>query len=128
MANATDDRLERYAELAVRVGTNIAEGQTLFVSTLVDHAPLARALARAGYAAGASYVDVFYTDQHVRRAKVEHGPDEALGYAPEWLKERWRAMSGNAHIASTGDPNPELLSDLDPERVGRDRPKALPEI
>lgn len=128
MANATDDRLERYAELAVRVGANVSEGQTVFVSALVDHAPLARALVRAAYAAGARYVDVLYTDQHVRRAKVERGPDSALGFAPEWLQERWRAMSGNANIATTGDPNPELLADLDPERVGRDRPKALAEI
>lgn len=128
MANATDDRIDRYAQLAVRVGANVGEGQTVFISTLVDHAPLARALARAAYDAGAHFVDVFYRDDRVRRAKLEHGPEEALGFTPDWLKERWRAMTGNAHIATTGDPEPELLADLDPDRIGRDRPKALAEI
>jgi len=128
MANATDDRLDRYARLAVRVGANVAAGQTVFISTLVDHAPLARALARASYDAGARFVDVFYRDDRVRRAKLEHGPDDALGFTPDWLKERWRAMTGNAHIATTGDPEPQLLADLDPDRIGRDRPKALAEI
>jgi aminopeptidase len=71
-----DERLERYAELAVRVGSNLAPGQTLNVWCAVEHAPLARALARAAYAAGAGYVDVHYTDQHVRRAMIEQADGE----------------------------------------------------
>jgi len=128
MPDTAEDRLDRYAELAVRVGANVAEGQTLFVTTMLQHAPLARALARAGYAAGARYVDVLYVDQHVRRAKLQLGPDEALAYAPDWLQHRARAMAGNANVATTGDPEPDLLADVDPERVGRDRPKAIAEI
>ena len=51
-------RLERYAELAVRVGANVQEGQLVTVGGLIEHAPLARALARAAYEAGARYVEV----------------------------------------------------------------------
>ncbi|HEY3961207.1 MAG TPA: aminopeptidase, partial [Gaiellaceae bacterium] len=100
MAAELDRRLEKYAELAVRVGANVEAGQTVFISAIVQHAPIVRALTRASYAAGARYVDVFYTDQHVRKAKLELGPDEAIGYTPEWLKERWGAMAGNARIAT----------------------------
>ncbi len=125
---AVDERLERYAELAVRVGANVEEGQTVFIGALVEHAPFARALTRAAYAAGARYVDVRYSDQHVRRAMIEFGPDEALEHAPEWLKTRYRATSGNALIATTGDPEPDLLADLDGERVGRARMRELNEI
>jgi aminopeptidase len=85
---ALDERLERYAELAVRIGVNVARGQTVFITARVEHAPFARALTRASYAAGARYVDVFYTDQHVRRAMIEYGPDAALGQTPAWLVER----------------------------------------
>ena len=56
--------------------------------------PLARALARACYAAGARYVDVLYADQHVRRAMIELGPDAALDHTPAWLVERWRGDVG----------------------------------
>ena len=123
-----DARLERYAELAVRVGANVQKGQTLFVGGMLAHAPLLRAFARAGYAAGARYVDVSYVDQHVRRAKLEFGPDEAIGYTPEWTKERARALEGNASLGTTGDPEPDLLADLPGERVGRDRMTDLAKI
>ena len=55
MAADLSDRLERYAKLAVEVGANVQAGQTLLVTAATAHAPLARALARAGYAAGARY-------------------------------------------------------------------------
>ena len=127
-APVTDDRLEKYARLAVEVGANVQPGQTVFVSAYVEHAPLARALARASYGAGARYVDVRYADQHVRRAMIELGPDEALEHTPDWLKTRFSATGGNANIATTGDPAPELMADLDGERVGRARMKELAEI
>ena len=38
---AADDRLARYARLAVRVGLNLQPGQTLAVNALLEHAPLA---------------------------------------------------------------------------------------
>jgi len=77
-----DARLERYAELTVRVGANVQEGQEVFIQALVEHAPLVRALTRQAYRAGASYVHALYRDQHVRRAMIEFGPDEALTYSP----------------------------------------------
>jgi aminopeptidase len=95
---------------------------------MIEHAPLARALARAAYAAGAKYVDVRYTDQHVRRAMIELGPDDALELTPEWLKTRMRAVDGNALVGTTGDPEPDLLADLPGERVGRARMRELNEI
>jgi len=123
-----DERLERYAELAVRVGANVQPGQEVFVHGLVEHADLVRALTRQSYKAGASYVNVQYSDQHVRRAMIESGPDEALTYSPEWLKQFVRSMDGNAMIATTGDPEPELLADLDGERVGRAMPHEIVQI
>ncbi|HEV8178947.1 MAG TPA: aminopeptidase, partial [Gaiellaceae bacterium] len=122
------DRLERYAELAVRVGANVQEGQEVFVHGLVEHAELIRALTRQAYRAGASYVNVDYRDQHVKRAMIEIGPDEALTYSPEWLKKLAETTAGNAQLGTTGDPEPELLADLDGERVGRAIPLEVTEI
>ena len=123
-----DERLERYAELVVRVGANVQPGQEVFLLPKVEHRELARALARQAYKAGASYVHVRYQDSHVLKAMIGLGPDEALTYSPEWLKVFFGAMSGNAMIATTGDPEPELLSDLDGERVGRAVPQEIVQI
>jgi aminopeptidase len=113
------ERLERYAELAVRVGANVQEGQEVFLYTIPEHADVAHALARQSYRAGASYVNVIYTDAHIRHAMIEYGPDSALTYSPEWFKQLAKAMDGNALLGTSGNPEPELLADLDGERVGR---------
>jgi aminopeptidase len=123
-----DERLERYAELAVRVGANVQPGQEVFVHGLVEHAELVRALTRQAYRAGASYVNVVYQDQHVRRAMIELGPDEALTYSPEWQKTLAQTTAGNAQLGTAGNPEPELLADLDGERVGRAMPLEVAEI
>jgi aminopeptidase len=123
-----DERLERYAELCVRVGADVQAGQEVFVQALVEHAPLARALTRQAYLAGASYVNVLYGDAHVRRAMIELGSEEALTYSPGWLKTFAESVAGNALIAATGDPEPGLMADLDGGRFGRARMKELTEI
>ena len=114
-----EERIERYAELAVRIGANVQEGQEVFVYGMPEHADLVRALTRQSYRAGASYVNVMYDDQHIKRAMIELGPDSALTYSPEWRKDLASGMTGNALLGTTGNPEPELLSDLDGERVGR---------
>jgi aminopeptidase len=117
--SANGDRLERYAELAVRVGANVQPGQEVYVHPMVEHAELGRALVRQAYRAGASYVHLQYVDDHVRHAMIGLGPDAALTYSPEWEKEMFGAADGNASIGTTGRPNPRLLADLDGERIGR---------
>jgi aminopeptidase len=118
-----DPRVERYAELAVRVGANVQPGQLVEVLAHVEHAAVARAVARSAYRAGAGYVDVLYRDQHVRRALIEHGSDDVLSWSPPWLLERAKQIGDEnaAIVALTGDAEPELLSDLPGERVGKAR-------
>ena len=128
MGTALDERLERYAAVAVEVGANVDAGQNVFINARIEHAPLARALARAAYKVGAHYVDVYYVDQHVRRAMIELGPDGALEHSPPWLVERAKAMSGSAAVATAGDPEPALLADLDGERVGRAQMKEVARV
>jgi aminopeptidase len=123
-----DERLERYAELVVRVGANVQPGQEVFLFSAVEHHDLTRALTRQSYRAGAAYVHVLYNDAHVRRAMIELGPDEALTYSPEWQKEFVRSVAGNAMIATTGNAEPDLLADLDGERVGRAVPQEIVQI
>jgi aminopeptidase len=114
-----DERLERYAELVVRVGANVQPGQEVFLAAAVEHADLARALTRQAYRAGASYVNVLYNDGHARKAMIELGSDEALTYTPDWLKKFVTSFAGNAFIGTTGNPEPDLMADLDGERIGR---------
>ena len=122
-------REDRYAELAVRVGANVQPGQLVDVIARVEHAPVARAVTREAYKAGAAYVDVYYTDQHIRRALIQGAADDMLSWTPPWLLSRAKQV-GDEHaavIALTGDAEPDLLADLPGERVGRARMLELAE-
>lgn len=121
--------LAAYARLAVRVGVNLQPGQRLAINGLIEHAPLARAVAREAYAAGSPFVDSYLTDQHIRRAHIEHAPEDVLDWSPPWLIKRFEDLiaDGGALLAFTGNPEPELYSDLDGGRVARSRMRALSE-
>jgi aminopeptidase len=116
------DRLSSYADLIVRVGANVQPGQTVFVSAMIDHHPLVRAIAESAYAAGARSVEVNYVDMHVRRSFIAHAAEDDLSVTQPWNLERVKAYEGNALIMIAGDPEPDLLGDLDQTRVGRARP------
>lgn len=122
-----DERVRRYAELAVRVGANVQAGQDVVVSALVEHAPIARAVAREAYRAGARHVIVLYSDLHVRRASIELGPEVELGWSPPYMLD-WVRRWGDerpALVSLTGNPDPDLLSDLDPALVGKADPRDI---
>ncbi len=120
-----DERLRRFAELAVRVGANVQAGQDVVVMCLVEHAPISRAVVREAYRAGAQHVIVLYGDLHVRRATIELGPESEIGwsapYILDWVR-RW-PDENPAVISLSGNPDPDLLSDLDPSLVGRADPR-----
>jgi len=118
-----DERLEAYARLIVRVGLNLQPGQDVQISGFIEHAPLARALARVAYEAGARYVDVLYQDNHVRKALVELGPEESLAWTPPYWMTRLEDLveRRGARIAITGEAEPALLAGLDQRRVGAAR-------
>jgi aminopeptidase len=89
-----------------------------------------RAAAAEAYGAGARYVDVLYTDQHVRREFVAHAALEDLGWSPPWLVERVEQLieDGGALLSITGNPEPDLFAELEGDRVGKARMHAVAEL
>jgi aminopeptidase len=122
-SSRTNELTSSLAELAVRVGANVAPGQDVVVLAFaLEHAPLARAVADAAYRAGAHYVTVLYWDQHVKRSRLRHADAESLGFIPAWWDRHIEEAIGrrSAYIILWGDPEPDLLADIDPRRAGAD--------
>jgi aminopeptidase len=115
--------LERFAELIVNFAANVQPGQIVAIGTEPGKLELTRAVAAAAYRAGAKYVDVTQFDLHVKRARILHADEDTLDYVPPWLGERILALGEHraARIGLTGPVAPGLLSDLDPQRAGRDQ-------
>ena len=121
-------RVRDLARIALEVGINLQPGQDVAIDAMVEHAPLARAVAEEAYARGARYVDVFYRDTHARKARIQHAPDDSLSWIPPWVDSRYEHI-GEQHGATVtigGDPEPDLLRDVDPNRAGQERSIQLP--
>jgi aminopeptidase len=118
-----DELLARYADVIVRVGANVAEGQDVLLNAAHHHAPLARAVVRAAYAAGARHVDLCYFDDEARRARIERAPEDSLSWAPSWRDERFNALVARrgAAIAIMSDPDPRLFGSLDEARIALEK-------
>jgi aminopeptidase len=122
-----EQELRRYARVILEVGVALQPGQDLAINAHLEHAPFARILCDEAYRAGAGLVDVWYWDPHTKCARLEHAPTESLGRTPAWLDARYRrlAESRGALVNLTGDPEPDLLRDVEPARAGLDRMPAL---
>jgi aminopeptidase len=115
-----ENRLDRLAELAVRVGLNLQPGQDLLLTAPLEAAPLVRRIAIHAYQAGAGLVTPLFADPEVTLARFRHGADDAFDRAPGWLYDAMgKAFDANtARLAVVGD-DPMLLAGEDPEKVGR---------
>jgi aminopeptidase len=124
-----DVRLDRYARLAVEVAVNLQPGQFLRISAEPEHLPLVRAIGRVAYERGARYVETHYRDGHLKRARVQHAPEDSLEWSPPWTIALLDHMieTRGATIAITGEAEPELLADLDQRRAQRTRARLAAE-
>ncbi|MFW7358460.1 MAG: aminopeptidase [Brucella sp.] len=113
-------KLERLAEVAVRVGLQLREGQDLVITAPVVALPLVRLIAKHAYKAGAGLVTPFFADDEMALARYENASDASFDRAASWLYEGMaKAYSdGAARLAIAAD-NPMLLSNQDPAKVSR---------
>lgn len=113
-------KLDKLAEVTVRVGLNLQPGQDLMLTAPVAALPLVRLIAKHAYAAGAGVVTPILSDEQITLARYAHAQDASFDRAPTWLYEGMaKAFSANtARLAIVGD-NPMLLANEDPEKVSR---------
>lgn len=113
-------RLDRLAEVAIKVGLRLQPGQDLLLTAPAEALPLVRKIAAHAYKAGAGIVTPFLSDPEITLARFHHARDESFDRAPAWLYDGMgRAFDENtARLAIVGD-DPMLLAEEDPEKVGR---------
>jgi aminopeptidase len=113
-------KLEKLAEVAVKVGLQLQKGQDLVITAPVVAMPLVRLITQHAYVVGGGLVTVFYSDEETTLARYKYGNDESFDRASGWLYEGMaKAYANNAaRLAISGD-NPMLLADQDPAKVAR---------
>ena len=121
--------LARYADLIVGFGANVQRGQIVELRSETGKEPLTRAIAEAAYRRGALFVDVFYCDPFVRRARLLNAADDTLDCVPSWHRDRVleSGRQRRARSATPATPNPAVVAAVGPARAARDRFPFIPE-
>lgn len=115
-----EQKLDKLAEVAVRVGLGLQPGQELVMTASLDALALARRITEQAYRAGAALVTTLYSDDEATLMRYRHAPDASFDKAAGWLYDGMGTAfkSGAARLAVAG-ANPSLLSNKDPGKVGR---------
>jgi aminopeptidase len=116
--NTFERNLEKYAELAVKVGINIQEQQTLVINAPISTADFIRKVSKVAYAAGAKNVHVEWSDEELTLIKYKQAPSEAFKDFPIWKAKGHEEMADQgAAFLTVSASNPDLLKGVDPERI-----------
>ena len=115
-----DEKLDRLAEVAVRGGLGLREGQELVLTAPIEALPLVRRITDHAYRAGAVLVTTLFVDDPCVLSRYQHAPDASFDYAPVWLQDGIATAfkNGAARMAIAGT-NPALLAGQDPAKVAR---------
>ncbi|MBH5319985.1 aminopeptidase [Paenibacillus sp. GSMTC-2017] len=119
MSIAMETYFEKYAELIIRTGVNVQQGQPVYVNgASIEIAPLVRLIAAKAYEAGASNVHVEWSDDKLARLKYEKASDEAFSYFPQWeTDKRNDFVEKGAVFISITSSSPDLLKGIPSERI-----------
>ncbi|UJQ93585.1 aminopeptidase [Mariluticola halotolerans] len=112
--------IDKLAEVAIKVGLRLEEGQDLVMTAPMAALPLVRRITEHAYKNGAGLVTTLFSDEEMTLARYHHAPDASFDKAAGWLYEGMaKAFDNNAaRLAIAGD-NPLMLSGEDAAKVAR---------
>ena len=110
-------QIENYAELIVRKGVNVREGQEVVVQAPVEARDFAAAVVRKSYEAGAGNVTVIWVDDEVSRLSYEYHDADFFKQVPEWKRVQLESLAekGACFIFIEG-ADPSALEGIDPAK------------
>ena len=111
-------KIDKLAELAIKVGLNVGEGDIVQIFVSVDRADIARAVVKQAYESGAKQVIVDWSDDYLTRLGYEYSPTEVLSEVPQHVYDKNETLlkSGvkQLFIKST---DPSLLQGIDADKI-----------
>ena len=115
-----EQKLDRLAEVAVRIGLNLRAGQELLITAPTEALPLVRLIAAQAYKAGAKFVTPLLSDEGIILSRFRCAQDFSFDYAPSWYYDALAAAyrSGAARLAIPA-PTPRCSPTRIPASVAR---------
>ena len=113
-----EEKLQKYAELIVKVGVNVQPGQEVVLYINVDQQHLAHLIVKEAYKAGAGKVMIKWSDTFAQREFLEHANDEFLENVPEFAKEEAQYIADHRCCRiSVMSEDPGAFGGIDQKRV-----------
>ncbi len=117
---AEQQMLEKYAELALKTGVNLKDNQVLMINSSIEGVDFTRILVKKAYELGAKDVVINWQDDEITLERYLHATEEALTTVPQWLVDKYLYYAeDDVALLSVRSTNPDLLKDVDPERVAK---------
>ncbi len=113
-----NEKLNKYARLAVEVGVNLQKDQMLVINSPVDCKEFTRMLVKNAYEVGASDVIVRWNDDILSKYFYEYASMEKVEEVPEYFVSMYEYFVKNkAAVISISAPTPGLMKDVDPNKL-----------
>ena len=113
-------KLRKYAELTVKLGANVQEGQYVMIFSSIANRKFARMLVEECYKCKAKKVMVEWSDEKVARLTYENCSTETLSTIEDWKVEKYKWRRDNLPaLIHIEDEDPDLLKGIDPEKVAK---------
>lgn len=112
--------LQKYADLALKIGINLQQKQTLVIMSPVETAPFTRMLVETAYKMGAKEVVVHWNDDFCKKMRFLHGDIEIFENMPQWeIDSLMFYAEKNAAFLSIAANDPELLKGIDSKKIAK---------
>lgn len=111
-------KLQKYADLAVKLGVNIQKDQTLVINCPIECAYFARMVSESAYQNGAKEVVVFWNDEQLAKIKYTYSPLEVFETVPQWVGDS-RNFYGQMNCATINiiARDPEIFKEVDSKKL-----------
>ena len=116
------EKLNKYAELIVKVGVNVQKGQPVVLYISVTQQELAHLIVEEAYGAGASEVMIEWKDTFSEREFLKHASEERLENVPEYIVKKGNYIAGKkAARISVMSADPGAYSGIDQKRIAKNQ-------
>jgi len=114
-----EENLQKYAELALKVGVNLQPNQRLVILAPLEAASLVRMVTTSAYQAGCRLVDVIWDDDPLTLIRFQYAPRDSFEEFPAWFYPALESYlkQGDALLGIAGT-DPDLLAGQDSDLIG----------
>ena len=116
-----EKKLYDYAELIIKTGLNIQKDQDLILTAPVSSVDFVRIITKKAYLSGVKEIYYRWYDDELSLIRYTNASDSIFDSFPDWMSSGYtKVVEDGAAILSIFVSDPELLKDVDPDKIKRD--------